>query len=108
MVDLVNATRKQAIYVAQYLRMSTDNQKYSTYNQMLYISEYAKKNGMTIVKTYKDEGKSGLTIAGRPGLQNLIFDVTNHKVDIDAILIYDVSRFGRFQDPDESNFYDYR
>lgn len=107
MVDLVNATRKQAIYVAQYLRMSTDNQKYSTYNQMLYISEYAKKNGMTIVKTYKDEGKSGLTIAGRPGLQNLIFDVTNHKVDIDAILIYDVSRFGRFQDPDESNFYDY-
>lgn len=107
MVDLVNATRKQAIYVAQYLRMSTDNQKYSTYNQMLYISEYAKKNGMTIVKTYKDEGKSGLTIAGRLGLQNLIFDVTNHKVDIDAILIYDVSRFGRFQDPDESNFYDY-
>jgi len=103
----VNATLHQGIYVAQYLRMSTDNQKYSTYNQMLYISEYAKKNGMTIIKTYQDEGKSGLTISGRPGLQNLIDDVTNHKIDIDAILIYDVSRFGRFQDPDESNFYDY-
>lgn len=100
-------TLAKLIPVAQYLRMSTDNQKYSMHNQSLYISEYAKKNGMNIVKTYQDEGKSGLTISGRNGLQKLIHDVTNHKIDIEAILIYDVSRFGRFQDPDESNFYDY-
>lgn len=97
----------QGIAVAQYLRMSTDNQQYSIHNQELYIMEYAEKNGMVIVKTYQDEGKSGLTIAGRAGFQNLIDDVTNHRVDIEAILVYDVSRFGRFQDPDESNFYDY-
>ncbi|WP_321206132.1 recombinase family protein [Limnobaculum sp. M2-1] len=95
------------IPVAQYLRMSTDNQKYSLYNQKLFIRKYAAENGMVIVKTYQDEGKSGLTVSGRQGLQNLIEDVTQHKLNVEAILVYDVSRFGRFQDPDESGFYDF-
>jgi DNA invertase Pin-like site-specific DNA recombinase len=97
----------KSIPVAQYLRMSTDNQKYSTHNQEEYIKKYAADNGMIIIKTYQDEGKSGLTVSGRSGLKKLIEDVTNHRVDIEAILIYDVSRFGRFQDPDESVYYDF-
>ncbi len=47
---------------AQYVRMSTDHQKYSTENQADKIREYAEHRGIDIVRTYADEGKSGLTI----------------------------------------------
>ena len=49
---------------AQYLRMSTDHQKYSTENQADAIAEFARSRGMEIVKTYADEGKSGLRLEG--------------------------------------------
>jgi len=48
------------IPVAQYVRMSTEHQRYSTENQGLAIQEYADSHGMQIVKTYADAGKSGL------------------------------------------------
>jgi DNA invertase Pin-like site-specific DNA recombinase len=92
--------------VAQYLRMSTDHQQYSTQNQRAAISEYAVAHDMCVVRTYADEGKSGLTFKGRPGLKTLISDVTQGRVDFKAILVYDVSRWGRFQDADESSFYE--
>src|SRR5262249_30728543 len=60
-----------------------------------------------IVKTYADGGKSGLNVAGREQLRKLIEDVQNGTSDIQAILVYDVSRWGRFQDADESAYYEY-
>jgi DNA invertase Pin-like site-specific DNA recombinase len=42
--------------------MSTDHQRYSTENQSDAIALYAAKNGMEIVRRYKDEGKSGLRV----------------------------------------------
>jgi DNA invertase Pin-like site-specific DNA recombinase len=33
--------------------------------------------------------------------------VTNGRADFQAILVYDVSRWGRFQDADESAYYEY-
>ncbi|WP_197347319.1 recombinase family protein, partial [Ralstonia pseudosolanacearum] len=60
-----------------------------------------------VVRTYADEGKSGLRIDGREALQSLIRDVTNGRADFQAILVYDVSRWGRFQDADESAYYEY-
>src|SRR5205823_5590411 len=39
---------------------------------------------------------------GRNGLQQLISDVDSGKADFTTILVYDVSRWGRFQDADES------
>ena len=53
---------------AEYVRMSTEHQQYSTRNQNDKIREYAKQRGFEIVKTYADEGKSGLRIDGRPAL----------------------------------------
>jgi DNA invertase Pin-like site-specific DNA recombinase len=44
--------------------MSTEHQKYSTENQSVIIAEYAEKHGMKIVRTYADDGKSGLRIDG--------------------------------------------
>jgi len=57
-----------------------------------------------IVKTYADEGKSGLNVAGRKSIQRLIEDIQNNRADFDAILFYDISRWGRFQDADESAY----
>jgi DNA invertase Pin-like site-specific DNA recombinase len=37
----------------------------------------------------------------------LIQDVQNERADFDVVLVYDVSRWGRFQDADESAYYEY-
>jgi len=92
---------------AEYVRMSTEHQQYSTQNQNDKIREYAAQRGIEIVKTYADEGKSGLNIGGRLALQQLIQDVENGTADFKIVLVYDVSRWGRFQDADESAYYEY-
>jgi DNA invertase Pin-like site-specific DNA recombinase len=92
---------------AQYVRMSTEHQQYSTENQGDKILEYAARRNLEIVRTYADEGKSGLRIDGREALQRLIRDVESGNVDFQIILVYDVSRWGRFQDADESAYYEY-
>lgn len=89
---------------AQYVRMSTEHQKYSTENQADAIARYAARRGFEIVHTYADEGKSGLSLAGRQALQTLINDVQHGRANFSHILVYDVSRWGRFQDADESAF----
>lgn len=92
---------------AEYVRMSTEHQQYSTENQADRIREYAARHGIQIVRTYADEGKSGLRIDGRQALQRLIRDVESGQADFQVILVYDVSRWGRFQDADESAYYEY-
>ena len=87
--------------------MSTEHQQYSTNNQMDIIQEYATRRNMEIVTTYSDEGKSGLNIQGRDSLARMISDVENKRTNFNSILVYDVSRWGRFQDADESAYYEY-
>lgn len=77
---------------AEYVRMSTEHQQYSTENQADKIREYAKRRGIEIVRTYADEGKSGLRIDGRQALQQLLDDVETGRADFNIILVYDVSR----------------
>jgi DNA invertase Pin-like site-specific DNA recombinase len=95
------------VRAAQYVRMSTDHQKYSTENQADALQRYAAQRGIEIVRTYADEGKSGLRLGGRDALKRLIDDVQSGKTDFTTILVYDVSRWGRFQDADESAYYEY-
>ncbi len=83
------------IRAAAYVRMSTEHQQYSTSNQMDAIKEYAAHRGMEIVKTYSDEGKSGLNIQGRDSLGQMIADVQAKTTDFACILVYDVSRWLR-------------
>ncbi|RKR45963.1 DNA invertase Pin-like site-specific DNA recombinase [Paraburkholderia sp. BL17N1] len=92
---------------AAYVRMSTEHQQYSTENQKDVIQAFAESRNLEIVRTYADEGKSGLRLEGRNSLQALIRDV-EAGVDFSVILVYDVSRWGRFQDPDESASYEIR
>lgn len=99
----IPAVRQAAMYV----RMSTDHQKYSTENQADAIREYAARYNMEIVETYADQGKSGLSLEGRDALKRLIDDVQAKRTNFTVILVLDVTRWGRFQDADESAYYEY-
>lgn len=92
---------------AQYVRMSTDRQQYSIQNQAAVIAAYAHAHNVTLVRTYKDEGESGLLIKNRAGLLQLLEDVEGGQTDFGHLLVYDVSRWGRFQDVDESAYYEF-
>jgi DNA invertase Pin-like site-specific DNA recombinase len=94
------------IPAAQYLRMSTEHQKYSLENQSAATQKYAEARGFQIVSTYSDPAKSGLVLRRRFGLQQLLRDVVGTPA-YRAILVYDVSRWGRFQDTDESAHYEF-
>lgn len=87
--------------------MSTDHQRYSTENQGQALTDYAAGNNIAIVRIYADEGKSGLTVEGRAGLRQLLSDIEEGSPGYEALLVYDVSRWGRFQDADESAYYEY-
>ena len=95
------------IPAAQYLRMSTDQQQYSLVNQAAAIARYAERRQFEVVKTYEDAARSGLVLKERPGLRKLLSDVVAPNVPYRAILVYDVSRWGRFQDSDESAAYEF-
>lgn len=92
---------------AQYLRMSTEHQQYSIQNQAAAIQRYAEFNGFEIVRTYADPARSGVVLKRRQGLQQLLKDVIGGQTTFRAILVYDVSRWGRFQDTDEAAHYEF-
>ena len=95
------------IKAAQYVRMSTGMQRYSIENQSEAIAVYAAHRGLTIVRSYEDAARSGLHLDGREALKNLLDDVRLGRADFKVILVYDVSRWGRFQDSDESAYYEF-
>lgn len=103
--DSQNKPPKKA---AMYARMSTDHQKYSIDNQTAAITHYAAEHNMEIVANYIDDGKSGLDFDGREALQRIINDVKSGVNNFSVILVLDVSRWGRFQDPDEAAYYEYK
>jgi DNA invertase Pin-like site-specific DNA recombinase len=103
-----NANPPAKVLVAQYVRMSTELQKYSTDNQKDAIRLFAEEAGYEIVTTYEDSGRSGLNIEGRTGLQRLLADVESGHANFEVVLVYDVSRWGRFQNIDESASYEFR
>jgi DNA invertase Pin-like site-specific DNA recombinase len=92
---------------AQLLRMFTEHQRYSFANQTARIQQYADVNGFLIVQTYSDAARSGLVLKRRSGLLQLLHDVTSGTAAFKAILVYDVSRWGRFQDSDEAAHYEF-
>lgn len=90
-----------------YIRMSTERQIYSPDHQRAKLHAHAQELGITIVGEYLDGGRSGLTIKSRPALSRLLSDALSGSANFSTILVYDVSRWGRFQDVDESAYYEY-
>jgi DNA invertase Pin-like site-specific DNA recombinase len=99
------AKAEKALRAAQYVRMSTDRQRYSIENQAAVIAAFAQMHNLSIVRTYRDEGESGLKLKNRTGLVQLLDDVQSGRADFSQVIVYDVSRWGRFQDTDESAHY---
>ena len=88
------------------MRTATQPQQDSISNQMSAIREFAECHGLQIVKEYSDEGKSGLNVQDCDSMAQMIQDVQNGQINFSAILLYDVSRWGRFQDADEIAYYE--
>ena len=106
-VEETNMAIKTCISAAEYVRMSTEDQRYSIANQQAAIRTYAATNGFVVIATYKDSGKSGVAIQGREGLRQLLRDVMSGEAPFSSVLVYDVSRWGRFQDTDEAAHYEF-
>ncbi len=96
-----------SIPAAEYVRMSTEHQQYSIDNQQAAIRSYAIAHNFEIVKTYDDAGCSGATLKNRLGLKQLLEDVVKGTTEYRAILVYDISRWGRFPDVDEAAHYEF-
>ena len=81
---------------ALYLRISRDDEKtgesMSIENQRAMLRKYVAEKGGTIAGEYADDGWSG-TDFGRPGIQRLLNDAKDGKID--TVLVKDLSRFGR-------------
>jgi DNA invertase Pin-like site-specific DNA recombinase len=92
---------------AMYVRMSTEHQQYSTQYQSDAIRKYAAQNNLSIVKTFVDHARSGLRLSTRKALIELLREVESGTAQFELILVYDVSRWGRFQDTDESAYHEY-
>ena len=84
--------------VVGYVRSATTPNEESIQNQIDAIGSYSDKHGMQVVRIYRDEGRSGLRIDDRPGLQQMFRDVENGAADFDAVLVLDSTRWGRFLD----------
>ena len=97
---------KLLVPAAQYDRKSTEHQQYSLENQSIAIEKYAESHGFRVVLTYFD-AKTGLVFKHRAGLRQLLQDVVAESAPFRVILVYDVSRRGRFQDTDESVHYEF-
>jgi DNA invertase Pin-like site-specific DNA recombinase len=101
------STMEAPARAALYVRMSREHQAYSIANQTAALVSYAAERGYEIIRIYSDAGLSGLSLKGRDGLQALLADVIGGKARFNTILTYDVSRWGRFQDPDQSAHYEF-
>lgn len=82
----------------------------SIQDQKAEIQKYADEHSFVFTEPYWfiDEGRSGISIDKREGFQNLIAAVEQRIYILpDVLLVYDVSRWGRYIDPDEAAYWEY-
>jgi DNA invertase Pin-like site-specific DNA recombinase len=94
--------------VAYYRHSAEDKQENSVSIQREHTQKFALEHNIEIIHEEIDEGKSGL-LANRPGFQNLFTGwIENARAPhFDYVFVYDVSRWGRFQDQDQAGHYVY-
>lgn len=87
--------KQQKCYI--YTRVSTSMQVdgYSLDAQKDKLKKYADYQEMSIVGEYSDEGKSGKSVEGRPQFKQMLSDIENGKDNVDYVLVFKLSRFGR-------------
>ena len=80
-----------------YIRVSSERQVqgYSLEGQKRYLKEWAEFEGMTVSEIYVEPGKSGKSISGREVFQQMLEDISTGRIDIDYVVVFKLSRFGR-------------
>jgi DNA invertase Pin-like site-specific DNA recombinase len=93
--------------IAYYRHSAEDKQENSVLIQREHTKKFAEQHTIEIIHEESDEGKSGL-LASRPGFDKLFNNwiLNPNAPEFNYILVYDVSRWGRFQDPDEAAYYE--
>lgn len=106
MATIFHKTSKKAI--AYYRHSAEDKQENSVAIQRTHVHRFANQHTLEIIHEEADEGISGL-LAKRPGFERIFRDwVENPDApSFEYILVYDVSRWGRFQDQDQAGHYVY-
>jgi len=90
---------------AIYIRMSTELQTESPENQERQLRDFAAAYGIEVVKVYADLGVSGMTAEGREQFLALIDDVENERNEFNIVLYLDESRWGRFVNSRDAEYY---
>jgi DNA invertase Pin-like site-specific DNA recombinase len=96
--------------VAYYRHSAEDKQEQSVPLQREYGNAFGAQYGIEIIHDEADEGKSGLLgPEHRPGFKRLLENwIENPDApQFDYVLVYDESRWGRFQNPDEAAHYEF-
>ncbi|WP_211232565.1 recombinase family protein [Oleidesulfovibrio alaskensis] len=101
----IDEIKKLRLKSAIYIRMSTELQVESPENQERQIRAYAERYGIEIIKTYADLGVSGMTAEKREQFQALLDDVDNGRNNYSIVLYLDDSRWGRFVDSRDADYY---
>ena len=91
-----------------YVRSATMPNENSILRQMEAIVRYAAKQDLQLVRLYADEGTSGLRLTDRTGMRHLLRDVEDGAAGLHAILVYDVGRWGGFENPDQAALLEHR
>ena len=91
--------------IAYYRHSAEDKQENSIIIQRQHTEKFARDHNIEIIHEEADEGKSGL-LANRPAFERLFKNwIENPQVqNFDYVLVYDVSRWGRFQDQDQAAY----
>lgn len=97
--------KKLRLKAAIYIRMSTELQTESPENQERQIRDFAAVYGIEIVDVYADLGVSGMTVEGRDQFLALIDDVENARNTFSIVLYLDESRWGRFVNSRDAEYY---
>ncbi len=94
--------------VAYYRHSAKDKQENSVPIQRGHTHNFTNAHFVEIIHEEADEGESGLS-ADRPAFKRLFKDwIENPNApEFDYVFVYDVSRWGRFQDQDEAAHYEY-
>lgn len=87
--------KNQKCYI--YTRVSTEMQVdgYSLGAQRERLLKEAKHRDMKVVAEFSDEGKSGKNISGRPEFQRMLKLVEQKADEVEYVLVFKLSRFGR-------------
>jgi len=92
--------------VAYYRHSAQDRQENSIPIQQEQVRRFAREHRIEIIKEFADAGKSGLSTEGRDGFNEMIHKyVEGGAANFEYVFVLDVSRWGRFQDIDQSSYF---